>query len=156
MTPDAQGLKRLGVKKYTSSKVRELTDTEAVLETEGESGPAELRIPCDTVVVCVGSICNRGLYEALAGSMEHVHIIGDAEKIGKVMDAIRQAVAAAARWPWHWLGASGYETAWSVECSSGKYVPERHQSSPAVSFLKKRSAILSKTHTSNALCAFSV
>ena len=55
---------------------------------------------------------------------------------------------------WHWLGASGYETAWSVECSSGKYVPERHQSSPAVSFLKKRSAILSKTHTSNALCAF--
>ena len=24
--------------------------------------------------------------------MEHVHIIGDAEKIGKVMDAIRQAV----------------------------------------------------------------
>lgn len=85
-------LKRLGVKKYTSSKVRELTNTEAVLETEGESGPAELRIPCDTVVVCVGSICNRGLYEALAGSMEHVHIIGDAEKIGKVMDAIRQAV----------------------------------------------------------------
>ena len=51
-----------------------------------------MRIPCDTVVVCVGSICNRGLYEALAGSMEHVHIIGDAEKIGKVMDAIRQAV----------------------------------------------------------------
>ncbi|WP_195973396.1 FAD-dependent oxidoreductase [Intestinimonas butyriciproducens] len=90
--PVLRDLKRLGVKKYTSSKVRELTDTEAVLETEGESGPAELRIPCDTVVVCVGSICNRGLYEALAGSMEHVHIIGDAEKIGKVMDAIRQAV----------------------------------------------------------------
>ncbi len=90
--PVLRDLKRLKVKNYTLSQVKELTDTEVVIEQTTEEGTSEVRIPCDTVVVAAGRVPSSGLYEALQTAGKPVHMIGDAAGVGKVLDAIHQAI----------------------------------------------------------------
>jgi len=90
--PVLRDLKRLGVRSYTLSKVKALSGNEVVVVQEGDNGSTEYRIPCDTLVVAAGRISQNQLYEALRSGDKPIHLVGDAKTVGKVLDAIRQAV----------------------------------------------------------------
>jgi len=76
-------------------KVNILTDT-SVTEITGESvkvkGKAgnETEIPADTVILAIGSKSNSKLADELKNAGISVKVIGDAEKVGVVMDAVAQ------------------------------------------------------------------
>lgn len=90
--PVLRDLKRLKVKNYPLSQVKEITDTEVVVEQTTDEGGLEIRIPCETVVVAAGRIPSSELYDGLSALGKPVHRIGDAGGVGKVLDAIRQAI----------------------------------------------------------------
>ena len=85
--PCIKDLKRLKVNKYPLTVVKSIGGHAAVLVTKTEEGEKEFRIPCDTVVLSVGYRPNNALYEDLKDKLDHVHVIGDAEKVGKIKDA---------------------------------------------------------------------
>lgn len=94
--PVLRDLKRLNVKQYTLAKVKELTKEEAVIVQETDAGPVEHRIPCDTVVVAIGRKPSSALADALQAGGKPLHVIGDAKEVGKVLDAVHQALELAA------------------------------------------------------------
>lgn len=91
--PVLADLKRLGVKQYPLTKVVDVSGGRAVLEVTdkktGETRPVE--VPCDTIVMAVGSRPNDSLYEAMKDCGVPVYNIGDSAGVGKVLDAIRKA-----------------------------------------------------------------
>lgn len=89
--PVLKQLSRLGVKSYTLSKVKEISDG-AVMITDAEE--KEIKIPADTVIISVGYRSVNKLYEDLKDSA-NVHIIGDAEKPAKVLTAVSAATKCA-------------------------------------------------------------
>lgn len=95
--PVLRDLKRLQVKNYPLSQVKEITDTEVVIEQTTDDGVSELRLPCETVVVAAGRTPSSALFDELAGLDKPVHKIGDVNGIGKVLDAIHQAIDLAAQ-----------------------------------------------------------
>ncbi len=90
--PVLRDLKRLAVKNYTLAQVKTLTDTGLVLIQEREDGPAEVTLSCDTVVIAAGRVPQNALYKQLKERGVSVHCLGDAAKVGKVLDAIKGAV----------------------------------------------------------------
>ncbi|HWQ80237.1 MAG TPA: FAD-dependent oxidoreductase [Anaerovoracaceae bacterium] len=74
-------------------KVNVLTNT-TVTEITGNSvkakGVTEAEIPADTVVLAAGSRPNNKLADELKAAGYQVKVIGDAEKVGLVMDAVAQ------------------------------------------------------------------
>ena len=65
------------------------SDTALTVNTK-RVGTSEL--PYDTIVVSTGLAPVQGLYEELKDSMgNHVHLCGDANKVGTVMTAVRSA-----------------------------------------------------------------
>lgn len=65
-------------------------DAENVYVTTKRKGDSA--IPYDTIVVSTGLKPVQGLYNELAGSMgSHVHLCGDAKKVGTVMTAVQMA-----------------------------------------------------------------
>ena len=90
--PVMKDLKRLKVATHTSSKITEVTDSFAVIEKTTEAGTERIEIPCDTIILAVGSVSENRLYNELSQVGANVHIIGDAGKTGRVLDAIEQAL----------------------------------------------------------------
>jgi 2,4-dienoyl-CoA reductase (NADPH2) len=101
-------LDRFGVERYPFAKLLRLSQQGALISAvrqksreekkkERESGVKtpeeilELTIPCDTIVVSVGSNPETGLYEELKALGVSAFNIGDSTGTGKVSDAIEQA-----------------------------------------------------------------
>jgi NADPH-dependent 2,4-dienoyl-CoA reductase/sulfur reductase-like enzyme len=80
----ARRLAAHGVDIHTATKVLRLTETEAIAQRDGR----ELTLPCETVVIAVGVRPDRGLADALAGTVEEMHVIGDAAEPRKALDAV--------------------------------------------------------------------
>ena len=91
--PVMKDLKRLGVKQYPFSNIKDIDDKSVTItvtdkETKEKS---DLTIPCDTIVLSVGAKSNDKLYNELMELGVNVCNIGDSQKVGKVIDAIREA-----------------------------------------------------------------
>lgn len=91
--PVLNELKRLGVASYTNARIKAVTaDTVQVVALDKKAGKeVDVDIPCDTIVVAIGSHSNDALYQALQGKVQNLYNIGDSAKVGKVLDAIHQA-----------------------------------------------------------------
>jgi len=83
-----------GVKIYTSSKVTGLVEGGAcVLQDNGKT----IEVSADFIVVCIGARPENNLAQELGQAPDgpEVHVIGDASKAGRVLDAVHRA---------YWLG----------------------------------------------------
>ncbi len=91
--PVLDDLKRMGVAMHSFSKLLQVGDGEAVIEVtdKKENTTKTVTIPCDGVVMAVGSRSNTALYDMLKDKVQNLHLIGDAQRVGQVIDAIRQA-----------------------------------------------------------------
>ena len=79
-----QDLRRYGVRVSTDTKVVEIFENSVIVSRGGK----EERMPCDSVVLAVGSRPVRGLKEDLAGIVPEIHTIGDAKGPRKALDAV--------------------------------------------------------------------
>jgi pyruvate/2-oxoglutarate dehydrogenase complex dihydrolipoamide dehydrogenase (E3) component len=77
-------LRERQVKVHTSTKVLRITKTAAIAQKNEQ----EISLPLETVVVAVGVQANRTLPNALAESDLEIHVIGDAVKPRKALEAI--------------------------------------------------------------------
>lgn len=101
-------LDRFGVKRYPFAKLISVDESGVFVEAveqktreqkarERETGVAEpeklidLKFPCDTIVIAVGSVPNVALYDELKELGVNVYNIGDSVQPGKISDAIAQA-----------------------------------------------------------------
>lgn len=91
--PIMKDMKRLGVKMYAKSKILEIKDGMVRLETFNKKTKTteEKTYPVDTIVLAVGYAPADGLFKELSDKGVSVHNLGDSAKIGKIMDAIREA-----------------------------------------------------------------
>lgn len=85
--PVFKDLKRLGVDQYSFAKVTDIRAGSVTIATEEKS----TAFPCDTIVMAVGARPRSQLYETLKQRGLNVHNLGDSEKIGTVLDAVRSA-----------------------------------------------------------------
>lgn len=89
--PVFKDLKRLGVKQCSFAKIKEVKEGGIVIgmtDKEGQN-PTEMEIPCDTLIMAVGAKSNHGLYDRLKELGVRVYNLGDSDKVGKVLDAVR-------------------------------------------------------------------
>jgi len=86
-------LKRLNVQILTNTKAVEIKEGEVIALKDEE----ELTIKAGSVVLATGSIPQNQLYGELLGHNLEVYLIGDAQKIGKAIDAIREGFELALR-----------------------------------------------------------
>lgn len=90
--PILKDLKRLGVKNYTLSKINEIKLNSITIEKLDSYGNIEnIELPCDTLISAIGYNSENNLYESLKDRMPNKHIIGDAQKVGKILDAVKAA-----------------------------------------------------------------
>lgn len=72
---------------YLNAKVDRIEEKEVVLTApEGEK-----KLPADTVIVSIGYTSEKSLYEALKEKGTSVHVIGDADKVANLENAIEEA-----------------------------------------------------------------
>ncbi len=107
--PLLKELNRFGVGQYPFAKILEVTDTSVEIEAveqksreqktlERESGitaPDKLlhiSLPCDTIVIAAGANPNNELYNALKSDIHEIYNIGDSLQVGKISDAVSQAI----------------------------------------------------------------
>ena len=105
-------LNRLGVGQYPEASITAFTaesltitysvpKTRAQKQRERETGVTEAQkresvtLPCDTVVAAVGSMPEDTLYEALRDDCPALYRLGDAQGVGRISDAVSQAIALA-------------------------------------------------------------
>jgi 2-enoate reductase len=69
----------------TGKKLKEITPSEVVVEDD--QGAAEA-LPYDTFIVSLGRRSNDGLYKELKETEKEVYAIGDAGRIGEILDAM--------------------------------------------------------------------
>jgi 2,4-dienoyl-CoA reductase (NADPH2) len=91
--PVLKDLARFGVKQYPLSKITAMDDESVTITAAKKDSPetAEVRIPCDAVVIAVGAFPDDSLFKELTARGVAVKNIGDSEKVGKVLDAVRAA-----------------------------------------------------------------
>ena len=91
--PVMKDLKRMGVKQYSFAKINIIKEGKIYITVTDKKTKevSEVEIPCDTIIMAVGSKPNNALYEELKNSSIPIYNIGDSTKAGKVLDAIRQA-----------------------------------------------------------------
>lgn len=91
--PLLKNLRRLGVTQLARTQLVEVADGEVAVSVHDKKNGTDTiqRIPCDTIVTAVGSTPNNDLYAALQGGSVPVYQIGDADHVGKLTAAIRQA-----------------------------------------------------------------
>ena len=89
--PILKDIKRLGVVQHALSKIVSITADSVIIEKTQEGSTETIEIPCDTLILAVGSRSNNVLYESLKDKLSNVYILGDAQKIGKIFDAVRDA-----------------------------------------------------------------
>jgi len=81
----------------TKRNVSIMTDTTVTEISENSvkvTGKAELEIPADTVVMAIGTKSENKLADELKSAGLEVLVIGDAEKVGTVMEAVEQGFEA--------------------------------------------------------------
>jgi 2,4-dienoyl-CoA reductase (NADPH2) len=83
-------LRGKGVKMLTNKKAVEIKRNAVVVEDTQSKERSE--IPCDTVVLAVGTKPNDGLYDGLVGKVAEVYKIGDCLNPRKAIDATQEAV----------------------------------------------------------------
>lgn len=81
-------IRQYGINKFTQAKIEALTPKGVRIR---ENDGVVREIPADTVITAVGSIPDNGLYEALSGKIDHLYLIGDAQKPRKVTEAVQEA-----------------------------------------------------------------
>ncbi len=91
--PVMKDLRRLGVGQYPFSDIVDVDNEKVTImmmdkETKERK---KIEIPCDTIVLSVGAKPNDSLYKELVDLGVNVANLGDSEKVGKVIDAIRHA-----------------------------------------------------------------
>ena len=86
-------LKEAGVSIKTGTKVVEIVEGGVIVEKEGK----RYSIGGETVVLAVGTVSNRGLYDELSGKIPNLQIIGDAAEPRKVLEAIHEGAEIARR-----------------------------------------------------------
>jgi len=79
-------LRRHGVKGATGGMAKEITPEGVVVERAGK----QEFMPCDTVVLAVGTVPVNSLKGSLEPMGMEVRLIGDAKKPRKAFDAIRE------------------------------------------------------------------
>jgi 2,4-dienoyl-CoA reductase (NADPH2) len=79
-----QDIHRYGVRVVTEAKAVEILSDALLVEKGGNLD----RIPCDSVVLAMGSRPVQGLAEDLAGIVPEIHVVGDAKGPRKALDAI--------------------------------------------------------------------
>jgi len=84
-------LEQYKVKKITSVKVKAITDEGVVIIRDGQ----EETIIADSIVLALGTTPVNQLTEELKGKVAEIHVIGDANKPRKVIDAIYEGAVAA-------------------------------------------------------------
>ncbi len=90
--PIIADLRRFGVGRHTLTKVIAVSnDSVTVEKTDKEGKVSVFDIPCDTIIMAVGSRSDNALYEALQGKVPELHNLGDSQKVAKIIDAIRDA-----------------------------------------------------------------
>jgi len=82
-------LRERGVKILTNKRAVEIKRGALVIE-DVQSGERN-EIPCDTVILAVGTKPNDGLYDELVGKVPEVYKIGDCAKPRKAIDATHEA-----------------------------------------------------------------
>lgn len=82
-------LRERGVKILTNKRAVEIKRGALVIE-DVQSGERD-EIPCDTVILAVGTKPNDGLYDELVSKVPEVYKIGDCAKPGKAIDATHEA-----------------------------------------------------------------
>lgn len=87
LTDIKEQLAPYNVNYYPSHKLSEVKKNEVVLESE----KGKLSLWADSVVLAMGVKPEKGLAEELGTEMEHVFVVGDAEKGGRIADAIHSA-----------------------------------------------------------------
>lgn len=68
------------VEVHLESSLKEIKDDSIIVKTSDN----DVTIPCDSVILSVGYISNQKLGE----NAEHVHVLGDANKVGNLKSAI--------------------------------------------------------------------
>ena len=94
-------LKRLGVTQYPHSSITKLyANTVSICQraenSQGKEESLEITLPCDLLVVAVGSKSEQSLYKQIIEQGRAAYLVGDAGQVGKISDAIRQACELAA------------------------------------------------------------
>lgn len=89
-------LKRLGVTQYPHSSITKLyANTVSICQRaedgQGKEESREITLPCDLLVVAVGSKSEQSLYKQIIEQGRAAYLVGDAGQVGKISDAIRQA-----------------------------------------------------------------
>ena len=84
-----RALEKYHVRILTETKVKQITEQHVTVEHQNQT----LTIPADTVVVATGSRPEHALADELVSAGFDVHVIGDARKVGLVMDATSQGFA---------------------------------------------------------------
>lgn len=107
--PLMKELNRFGVKQYSFAKILNVTDGAVEIEAvepktreqkalERETGIIEpdkllcISIPCDTIVIAAGALPNDKLFKALKEDFPDIYNIGDSNQVGKISDAVSQAI----------------------------------------------------------------
>ncbi len=90
--PVMKDLKRLGIGQYTNARIVNTTaKTVQVLYKNKEGAEMKVELPCDTIILAVGSKAENKLYEALLDAGCKVYRIGDCMKPGNILNATTQA-----------------------------------------------------------------
>jgi 2,4-dienoyl-CoA reductase (NADPH2) len=79
-----QDLHRYGVRAVTGAKAREILSDGVVVERADKTE----KIPCDSVVLAMGSRPVQELADRLVGIVPEIHVVGDAKGPRKALDAI--------------------------------------------------------------------
>jgi 2,4-dienoyl-CoA reductase (NADPH2) len=90
--PVLDDLKRMGVGTHAKALVKAVDESSVTFEkTDREGNLSVHTVPCDTIIMAVGSKPADTLYNELNGKVNNLHLIGDAHTVGKVIDAVREA-----------------------------------------------------------------
>lgn len=87
--PVMKDLQRLGVKRFSETAITDIRNGVVILSPA--HGGDQIELICDTIVLAVGGRPNNDLAEALTDASIEVHLLGDAQQVGKIIDAIREA-----------------------------------------------------------------
>jgi 2,4-dienoyl-CoA reductase (NADPH2) len=79
-----QDLHRLGVRVITGAKAKEIQPDGVLIQR----GDKEEKVPCDTVILAVGSRPLDEISQKIVGFVPEIHVIGDAKTPRKALDAI--------------------------------------------------------------------
>lgn len=84
---------KLGVQLYPRHKLLEIGHCQAIFETTESEEKKEY--PFDTIVIAVGTTPNRELTEEIQSNFDRVYILGDADKAGRIRNAMESGFISA-------------------------------------------------------------